>query len=175
MNIIQEADSPEEILDLVDDHDNVIDTITRKEVYAKGIKNYRVIHAFIKNSEGRLWIPRRVSTKKLYPSALDFSIAGHVEAGETYEEALFKEAMEEVRLDLCSVDYKKVGYMNPHKDSVGVWQKVYEILSDDTPDYDDNEFSESEWLFPIEVVKRYEAGELMKSDIPVVIKHCYLS
>ena len=61
--VIQEADHPEEILDLVDDNDVVIRPITREEVYAKGIKNYRVVHAFIKNREGGLWIPRRVATK----------------------------------------------------------------------------------------------------------------
>lgn len=169
---MQQADTPEEFLDLVDDTDVVIGTISRRDVYAQGLKNYRVVHAFIKNSQGQLWIPRRVATKKLYPNALDFSIAGHVEAGETYEEALLKEAREEVRLELSPADYTEIGYFNPHHDAVGVFQKVYLILSDETPQYDTAEFQSSEWLYPGEIIERFAAGEVMKDDIPKLVRLC---
>ncbi len=171
---MQQADHPEELLDLVDNDDNVIGTITRKEVYAQSIKNYRCVHAFIQNSEGKLWIPRRVSTKKLFPDALDFSIAGHVEAGETYEEALVKEAAEEVRLTLAPDDYQEVGYLTPYNSDVGVFQKVFLIKSDKTPAYDEAEFQSYEWLTPQEIVDRFAEGEAMKDDIPKLLELCGL-
>lgn len=174
-NLSNKANHPEEVLDLVDDNDKVIGQLSREEIYKQGLKNYRVVHGFIKNAEGKLWIPRRVSSKKIYPSALDFSIAGHVESGESYEEALFKETIEEVNLDLNVVPYIEIAYLDPKKHSVGLFQKVYEIKLDEAPNYNPDDFSGYEWLSPEEVVIRAEAGENMKSDISAVIKLCYLS
>ena len=170
-----QADHPEEVLDLVNEEDEVISSLTRKEIYAQGMRNYRVIHAFIVNNEGMLWIPRRASTKKLYPNGLDYSIAGHVESGETYEEGLLKEAAEEVRLDLTVIPYKEIGRFNPHINEVHCFQRVYEINANEVPDYNHEDFSGFEWLAPQEVIDRYKDGEIGKEDIPEVIKLCYLS
>lgn len=169
-----EADHPEEMLDLVNEHDEVIGTASRKEIYAKGMRNYRVIHAFIVNSEGKLWIPRRVSTKKLYPNGLDYSIAGHVESGETYEEGLIKEAKEEVGIDLTTVSYREIGRFNSHTHDVHCSQRVYEVKSDVVPEYNRDDFSGFEWLAPQEVIDRYANGEVGKEDLPEVIRMCYL-
>ncbi len=171
----RETDHPEELLDLVDEHDKVIGTASREKIYAEGLRNYRVIHAFIVNNEGKLWIPRRVSTKKLYPNGLDYSIAGHVESGETYEEGLHKEASEEVNLNLNEVEYKEIASFNPHTHDVHCFQKVYEIKSDDVPNFNRDDFSGYEWLLPEEIISRFESGEIGKEDIPEVVKLCYLS
>lgn len=171
----READHPEEMLDLVDENDTIIGSTTRKEVYAQGLQNYRVVHAFIINSEGKLWIPRRSASKKLYPNGLDYSIAGHVESGETYDEALVKEAREEVNLDLEKIPYKEVARFNPHTNNVHCFQRVYEIVSDTAPEYNRDDFSGYEWLTPKEMRERHEAGELMKSDILEALRVCYLS
>jgi len=146
----READHPEEVLDLVNENDEVIGSTTRKDIYAQGLRNYRVIHAFIINDEGKLWIPRRVGSKKLYPNGLDYSIAGHVESGETYTEGLIKEAKEEVGLDLTKTPYKEIGRFSPHMHAVHCFQHVYEISSNEVPDYSHDDFSGFEWLPPKE-------------------------
>lgn len=170
----RESDNPTELLDLVDENDTVIDTITRKEMYAQGLRNYRVVHSFVINSDGKLWIPRRTSHKKLYPNGLNYSIAGHVESGESYDVALHKEAWEEVNLDLTVTPYREIMRLNPHTHDVHCFQRVYEIESDAVPDFDPKEFSGYEWLSPTEVVTRFAAGETGKEDIPEVVKLCYL-
>jgi len=170
-----EADHPEEVLDLVNENDEVIGSLSREKIYAQGLRNYRVVHAFIINDNGELWIPRRTPTKKLYPNGLDYSIAGHVESGETYEEGLLKEAQEEVGLDLHSIPYQEIGRFNPHTNNVHCFQRVYEIRSNESPDYNAADFSGFQWLTPQEVVARYQAGEIGKTDIPEVIRLCYLS
>ena len=171
----RESDNPQEILDLVDEQDNVIGSATRKEVYAQGLRNYRVVHAFIINSEGKLWIPRRSTAKKLYPNGLDYSIAGHVESGETYEEGLLKESQEEVNLDLNEVPFREIARFNPYTNEVHCFQRVYEITSDKAPEYNKEDFSGYEWLSPIEIIERFENGEVGKEDIPEVVRLCYLS
>lgn len=171
----RQADHPEEILDLVNEQDEIIGSLTRKEIYAQGLRNYRVVHAFIVNDEGKFWIPRRASTKKLYPNGLDYSIAGHVESGETYEEALLKEASEEVGLDLSTIPYKEVGRFNPYTDQVHCFQRVYEITANEVPNYNRDDFSGFEWLTAQEILDCFSNGEVGKDDIPEVIRLCYLS
>jgi isopentenyl-diphosphate delta-isomerase len=168
------TDSGEEILDLVDENDNVVGSISRKDLYSQGLRNYRVVHAFIVNSEGKFWIPRRVSTKKLYPGGLDYSIAGHVETGESYEECLIRETKEEVGLDLSKILYKEIGNFNPNTNEVHCFQRVYEIKSDTVPEYNKDDFSGYEWLSPLEIIDRFKNGETGKEDIPEVVRICYL-
>lgn len=169
----RESDHPEEMLDLVDEHDIVIDTVTREEVYAKGLRNYRVIHAFIVNDEGKIWVPRRSATKKLYPNGLDYSIGGHVESGETYKEALIKEAREEVGMDLNVIPYKEIARFTPHTHAVHCFQHVYEIRANEVPHYNQDDFSGFEWLAPQEIIDRYANGETGKEDIPEAVRLCY--
>ncbi|USN92525.1 MAG: NUDIX domain-containing protein [Candidatus Nomurabacteria bacterium] len=170
----READSPEEVLDLVDENDSVIDSISRKEVYRRGLKNFRVVHAFIINSEGKIWTPRRVSTKKLFPNGLDYSIAGHVSSGGTYEEALIKEAEEEVNLQLTPENFVEIAHLKPHLDHTACFQKLFEIKTNKTPSYNPEEFSGFEWLTPEEIVKRGDEGEIMKSDLSDIVRRFYL-
>lgn len=44
----------DEYLDLVDDNDDVIGRKLRSEIYSEKLNNYRVINAFLIDSEGKL-------------------------------------------------------------------------------------------------------------------------
>ncbi|MDZ4286214.1 MAG: NUDIX hydrolase, partial [Candidatus Sungbacteria bacterium] len=64
----------DEFLDIVDENDNVIGTKKRSEVYAEHLSNFRVVNAFVRNSKGELWIPRRSADKRIFPLCLDMSM-----------------------------------------------------------------------------------------------------
>ena len=164
---------PEEWLDLVDENDQVIGRKLRSDVYAEGLKNFRVINVFLINSKGQLWIPRRTATKAIAPSALDFSASGHVSSGETYEEAFAKEVSEELNIDVTKVPHRELGYLT-HKDGFDLFMKIFEIKSDETPRYNPEDFTEAYWLTPTEVLQKIEAGDKAKTDIPTLIKMFYL-
>ena len=93
----------DEILDIVDVHDQVIQSMPRALVYQKNLcSQMRSIWLIIKNEQGQLWIPRRSWTLKQLPGYLDGSVVGHVRAGETYEQALIRESLEEIGYDLTN-------------------------------------------------------------------------
>ena len=165
----------EEILDLVNEGDEIIGTIARSRVNPEGIRNIRVINAFIKNDEGKIWIPRRAADKTFHPLGLDMSVGGFVSSGETYEQTLVRETMEEVRIDLNVTPYRFLAKFTPHEDDMHAFQQVYEIDFNQDPDYNKDDFVEAFWMTPQEVIDRIEAGEDAKSDLPKLIKKIYLT
>lgn len=163
----------EEMLDLVNERDEVIGSMGRNEVYAKGLTNFRVINVFLKNNEGKLFIPRRQLTKRLFPGALDVSCGGHVSSGETYLEACTKELGEELNIDPTKVPYRILGTMNPHNDGVSAFMTVYEIETSETPSYNNEDFSEHYWLSPREIMGRIAEGDTTKGDLPKLLQKFY--
>lgn len=165
--------SVDEILDLVDENDNVVGTVMRSEVYLRDFKNIRVINVFVINSKGEIWFPRRVANKKYFPLSLDFSVGGHVGSGETYKDALKHETRDEVNIDIEKVPYKFLGKLTPHENNVSAFMKVYEIRSNEVPNYNKKDFCEYFWLTPKEFFKRIKDGEKTKEDLPKLVKYFY--
>lgn len=163
----------EEILDLVDEQDQVIGQLSRNEIYKQQLHNYRVVHGLLINKEGQIWIPKRTGVKKLYPNALDYSSAGHVESGETYDESFLRETREELNIDLSAVAWRVLGKFTP-SEGVHCFQMVYEIRSDVTPSFNPEDFSEAQWMFPKEVIELIESGADAKSDLAFTIRRFYV-
>ncbi len=165
--------SYDEYLDLVEDNDHVIGKKKRSEIYAANLSNFRVVNAFIINSKGELWLPRRTAGKKIFPLCLDMSVGGYVESGESYEEALNREAREELNLDVNKLSIRCLGHLTPQTYDVSSYMKVYEIKLDEIPDYNKNDFVEYYFLAPQTLLKRIADGEKVKSDLPKIVKIFY--
>jgi len=163
----------DEYLDLVNAQDEVIDVKLRSQVYAEGLFNFRVVNAFLVNSQGQLWIPKRSLKKKLYPGCLDMSMGGHVESGESYEQAFKRELEEELNIQADNFEWKLLGHLTPAKDHVSVFMQVYELYGDIAPQYNPNDFTEYSWMTPAELLQKIEAGAPSKSDLPILIRKFY--
>lgn len=163
----------DEYLDLVDENDHVIGREKRSIIYQNRQSNFRVINVFIINSRGELWIPRRTAIKSIFPLCLDISAAGHVESGETYEEALQRETLEELNIDLRKTPHRFLGNLTPQKDGVSSFQKAYEIKMDGVPNFNRNDFIEYFWLTPKQFFERIRNGDKAKSDLPKLVEIFY--
>lgn len=163
----------DEYLDLVDEDDNVIGKKKRSEIYSESLSNFRLVNAFIVNSKGELWIPRRTADKKMFPLGLDNSMGGHVESGESYEEAFGRELKEELDIDLEKIKYTLLGHLNPKDNKVSAFMKVYEIKMDEAPNYNPEDFVEYFWLTPQQILELVNNGEKSKEDLPKLINIFY--
>lgn len=163
----------DEYLDLVNENDEVIGRKLRSEVYAEHLSNFRVINAFVVNSKGELWIPRRTISKKIFPSCLDMSVAGHVESGEAYDDAFAREVMEEINVDVKKSSFKKIGYLTP-KDGVSAFMTIYEIYMEEAPEYNKEDFVEYYWLKPEQYLSMQKKEGPGKSDLPIIVKKYYI-
>ncbi len=163
----------DELLDLVNENDEIIGTELRSKIYTMQAKNFRAVNVFVINSSGQLWIPRRTARKKLFPLCLDMSVAGHVKSGESYDEAFRRETDEEINLDVTTVPYKILGRLTPHEHGLSAFTTVYEIPMETTPHYNTEDFFEYFWLTPPEVLRRLDAGDISKDDLPKLLRHFY--
>ena len=57
-----------------------------------------VVHLHIIDREGRIYLQKRADDKDLLPGYWDTAVGGHVTYGETAQEALYREASEEIGL-----------------------------------------------------------------------------
>ncbi len=85
-----------DVFDVVDEKDNVVGTALRKECHSNPKLIHRSIGIFVFNSIGELFLQKRSMKKDLDAGLWDLSVSGHVEKGQTYEEAAKRELMEEL-------------------------------------------------------------------------------
>lgn len=85
------------MLDVVNIDDEVVGSISFAHLYSTDpVPMHRIIHILIKNSEGKTLLHKRSKHKAFMPGAWTTPVGGHVQAGESYEEAALREAEEEL-------------------------------------------------------------------------------
>ncbi|MEU5900774.1 MULTISPECIES: NUDIX domain-containing protein [Streptomyces] len=88
-------DPSEEMITIVDEHDEVVGESRRGEAYARGLR-HRCAFILARDAEGRVFVHRRTPTKLVFPSLYDMFVGGVVGAGESCDDAALREAEEEL-------------------------------------------------------------------------------
>ncbi|WP_405738713.1 NUDIX domain-containing protein [Streptomyces sp. NBC_00028] len=116
----------DEILDIVDEHDQVVGRSPRGEAYARGLR-HRCVFIQARDADGRLFVHRRTPTKLVFPSLYDMWVGGVVGAGESYDRAALREAEEE--LGVSGLPEPTFLFKFLYDDGAGQtwWSAVYEV------------------------------------------------
>ncbi|MCF7762998.1 MAG: NUDIX domain-containing protein [Verrucomicrobia bacterium] len=85
----------EELFEVVNERDEVIDTLPRAEVHARGLL-HRAVHVLAFNQAGQLFLQKRSMLKDCFPGVWDSSASGHLAPGETYDTCAVRELREEL-------------------------------------------------------------------------------
>ena len=90
-----------ETFDVVDRSDIAIGRASREEVHRNGLL-HRSAHLLVFDGSGRVLLQKRSMVKDRFPGRWDSSVSGHVDSGESYDQCIVREAMEEIGIRLAA-------------------------------------------------------------------------
>ncbi len=88
----------EELLQLVDRRGRPAGSAPRRVCHGDPSLIQAVVHLYLFDARGRLYLQKRSALKDTYPGRWDTSVGGHLAPGESPEQALAREAREELSL-----------------------------------------------------------------------------
>ena len=137
----------EEILDVVDDHDEVIGQQPRSEIHRLKL-NHRAVHVLVFNSRGELFLQKRTMKKDCFPGAWDSSASGHLASAESYDACAVRELREEIGLEPARPPERlfKVAAC-PETGQEFVW--VYRCAGEGPFKLDPEEIERGGWFAPV--------------------------
>jgi isopentenyl-diphosphate Delta-isomerase len=127
-----------EIYNVVDENDRIIGTASRKYIHENKLL-HRSVHILVFNSRKELYLQKRALCKDENPGLWDTSSAGHVDAGETYDEAAHRELWEELGIKAILKTAIKISACHA---THGEHVQVYSCVSDAGIKININEISE---------------------------------
>ena len=89
-------DNQQELFPIVDESGLVIGSATRGECHSGSKLLHPVVHLHVFNSKGDIYLQKRPEWKDIQPGKWDTAVGGHIDYGETPEEALHREVREEL-------------------------------------------------------------------------------
>ena len=93
---MQMQDNNKEIFPVVDEEGHVTGSATRGECHNGSRLLHPVVHLHVFNSQGEIYLQKRPAWKDIQPGKWDTAVGGHMDYGETPEEALRREVGEEL-------------------------------------------------------------------------------
>lgn len=105
----------EEILEVVNETGEVQGLAPRSEIHGNPELIHRVVHVLVFNKTGGLFLQKRSMKKDVAPGKWDTSVGGHVEPGETLEEAAKRELKEEMGIVLEPAYLYTYTHSNPYE------------------------------------------------------------
>jgi len=117
--------SAAEVVDVVDEHDRVVGQAPRSQVYDRRLR-HRCVFVLVRDGQDRVFVHRRPDHKRVFPSCYDMFVGGVVRAGESYDQAAHREAVEELGVAHlpAPVPALKFRYDSPEH---SWWSAVYQV------------------------------------------------
>jgi len=140
---------------VVDENDNVIGRASRSECHRKGLI-HRSVYIIVINDRGEIFLQKRSMNKDLYPGYYACSATGHVEYGESYEEAAKRELKEELGIE---APLKKICKFKCFSETEREISVLYVCYHNGPFNLNSEEISGGEFLKIDEVKRVLESGE----------------
>lgn len=133
----------------------VVGKAPREAAHSSGLL-HPVVHLQIINRSGEIFLQKRSASKQVCPGMWDSAVGGHVLVGEIFEEALFREALQELDFTLfnpCRLD-TYIYESQTDRELVA----LYGTVGNFTLDPHNEEVERGEWWTPERIEQNLEGG-----------------
>lgn len=151
----------EKPIQIVDENDRITGSASISEARRRGLY-HRIVRVMVEDESGRVLLQKRSSKMLSYPNCWSNSAAGHVDAGESYEDAASRELAEESGLQSLSLE--EVGSYRSSEEyrgeQINRFNKVYKTVVSPQQHFESQpkEVAELRWL------TRDEMGQLVQDN-----------
>ncbi len=132
-----------ELFDVVDEEDNVVRQEVREVVHREDLL-HRAIHVFVFNKRKELFLQKRSRLKDKHPGVWDSSAAGHLNAGEGYQETAVRELEEE--LGIVSDELQEIASIKPSANTGWEHIRLYLARHDGSMRFPCSEIEAGQWF-----------------------------
>lgn len=160
----------DELLDLVNSEDEVVGTVMREEHHnnvayynARG-EYWRGTGCFLINPNQEIWIPKRQPWRNVAPGGLDFSMAEHVQSGESHIQGAVRGMKEELNIEAAEVELLLLG--KRLFEGFGCIMSMYIYLTNESPDYNRDDYQDARWMTAEELGSELGGGAFCKDALP---------
>lgn len=150
-----------ELVDIVDEYDNVLRTVSRVEMRRDRLR-HRAVFILVRNSAGKVLIHRRSEAKDLWPGWWDVAVGGVVASGEAYDEAARRELREEVGIEAEPTEVSSGTYDDP---DVSLIARCYTVCHDGDVRPQDGEVAEFLWVGLEELSERLAEARFLPDSL----------
>ncbi len=126
---LEAANTPTEIIDIVNESDSVIGTATKAEANANPALIHREIAILIYNEKREVLFQKRSKYKKFLPQVWTLGVAGHIKSGQPPEVAAKNELYEELGIKKSVLKYVRKDLMHYKTESHFCYLFICEISS----------------------------------------------
>lgn len=148
-----------EVFPVVDDDGNETGLAPRHICHdGKSKLLHPVVHLHLFDKHGNLYLQRRSDNKDLLPGKWDTSVGGHINPGEKVEDALKREAAEELKLEKFEFEFIKKYIWESETERELVYS--FKGISEQIPEPDREEVSDGRFWTPAEIRRVMGSGIL---------------
>jgi isopentenyldiphosphate isomerase len=133
----------EELVDVVDADDRVVATVPRSVMRRERLL-HRCVFVAVVHPDGRLLVHRRSESKDIWPGWWDLAVGGVVLAGESWDDAVYREVAEEIGVTDVAPEHLGGGLYED--DDVALIGRCYRIVHGGPFTFADGEVVRSEWV-----------------------------
>lgn len=148
----------EELLEVVNEEGKIIKILPRSVIHGNPSLMHKVAHVLVFNKDGALLLQKRSMNKDVAPGKWDTSVGGHINAGETIEEAVRREMEEELGITSCGLKFLySYIHSNPYETELVY---TYSCTYEGVMDFNRDEIDEARYWSRDEIMENIGKGVL---------------
>jgi len=159
----------QEFLDIVDENNEVVGSAPYADVYAKRL-NHRIVHVLIFNDKGEIFLQQRSAKKDFCPGHWVTSAGGHVQKGETYEQAANRELKEELGVSIKLTKILETPYDHYR---MRKFLEIFRGISEGPFKFNEAEVAGGRWFSVADVRDMVKKNQLIHPELAHVIENLY--